>query len=234
MRNYRSKDIFWGLLFIIAAVCIIINQIIPIGINVIDLVVVVVLGSIILKSISRLNFYGIFIPLGYLAKMFSDEMDLQFFPFWTVMIIAVLLSIGFSMIFKNSRQKNFHYERSGNYYNKGVVEEDGNSVNCTVSFGDATKYINSQKLEKAYLKCNFGALKVYFDQAVIPSGNAIIYLDNSFGETQLFIPKTWNVVNELNVFLGDIKELNFNNSVGMPKVIISGNVNFGDVKIIYI
>ena len=39
------------------------------------------------------------------------------------------------------------------------------------------------------------SLSVYFDNAIIQSGSAKIKVDNSFGETNLYIPKEWKTEN---------------------------------------
>jgi predicted membrane protein len=107
-------------------------------------------------------------------------------------------------------------------------------VNCSTSFGECIKYVNTENLEKVNIKCSFGEVKVYFDNAKISSGKAEINLDVSFGEVVLFIPKTWNVINKTHVFFGDIKTLSRGASQDFPVVTINGNVNFGDAKIIFV
>jgi predicted membrane protein len=75
---------------------------------------------------------------------------------------------------------------------------------------------------------------VYFDNAKIQSGNAVINVDVSFGDVNLFIPRSWNVVNEVHVFLGDMKCSHNNVASDSPTVVIRGNISFGDTSIIYV
>ena len=67
-----------------------------------------------------------------------------------------------------------------NSFSSNVVnEQDGKSIDCTTSFGECIKYVNTENFERANIKCSFGDVKVYFDNAKIPSGRADIYLDVS-------------------------------------------------------
>lgn len=102
------------------------------------------------------------------------------------------------------------------------------------SFGASTKYINSDEFEFAQLECAFGGLKVYFDNAVIQKGNATVQLDVSFAGVELYIPKTWNVINQIDVTFGGVDEKNKNQSAGVPTLTLMGDVSFSGVTIIYI
>lgn len=236
MKYYRKRgDLFWGMLFIIGALVILFNQFVnPLGVGVFTIIATIVLAAVIIRSIPELSFFGIFMPLGFLAVLYSEELHIEDFTPWPALLTALLLSIGFSILFKHPKarfEKNFkHFDHSRVIEN----DKDSNVVNCVVNFGDTVKYVNSDNFELANIKCSFGAAKIYFDHAVIPSGKAIINVETNFGETQLFIPKTWNVVNEMNVFLGDFKEYNQGKGLDVPLVTIRGGVNFGDVKIFYI
>lgn len=69
---------------------------------------------------------------------------------------------------------------------------------------------------------------------MIQSGQAYININVKFGSTELFFPKTWNVINQATISLGDIKENNHNDSTGSPTIILSGQVAFGSVTITYV
>ena len=77
-------------------------------------------------------------------------------------------------------------------------------------------------------------MKVYFDNTIIQSGIAEINVTNAFGHVALFIPKTWNVENHMNVYCGAVTEKNQNESTGTPVLKIYGETTFGAVSITYI
>ena len=77
-------------------------------------------------------------------------------------------------------------------------------------------------------------MKVYFDKAVVSSGHAEIFLDISFSGVELYIPKTWNVVYDVNTTLGGIDEKNSKTASDSPVVTIKGSISLSGVEIIYI
>lgn len=230
----KRRDVFWGLLFIVAAVLIIVNQFgFFTGISMFDIVLTVILAGIIIKSIMYINFWGILFPLAFLCIIYAKQLDITSFTPWPVLLTALLFSIGLSLIFQKHCWSHhcFHHNHT---CSSTRSEENDNTVNCYANFGECIKYVNSESFERADIKCSFGTVKAYFDNAQIPSGNADINLDVSFGDCQLYIPRTWKIVNDANVFLGDINENGRTVDSASPIVTLHGNVSFGDAKIIYV
>ncbi len=64
--------------------------------------------------------------------------------------------------------------------------------------------------------------------------NAIVRIDASFSGIELYIPKTWNIDNKINVFLGAISEKNRNNQITTNTLTLVGDIKFSGVEIIYI
>ena len=228
----RKRNVFWGLLLILTAVLIIINQFgLFLGIGVFDIIMTVIMVGIIIVSIRRINFWGILFPLAIIGIIFDQELNITEFTPWPILIIAFLISLGLSLIF--DKHSSFFVKINTNHdFAKTVVnEQDSNIINCSTSFGECIKYVNTENFEKAYIKCSFGDVVIYFDNASIPSGKADIYLDVSFGDVDLYFPSSWRIANDTHVFFGDIN-IRHNSSAETPLVTIHGNVNFGDVNII--
>lgn len=73
------------------------------------------------------------------------------------------------------------------------------------------------------------------DMIKISPGHGIMNIDvQSFGSTQLFIPKEWQIIPKASVFAGAIEERNRNKSNGSPVVYLTGEVKFGSVIITYV
>ena len=100
----------------------------------------------------------------------------------------------------------------GSYKFEKIDIEDESHVGFKTSFGASIKYINTDKFEQADFNCSFGAMKVYFDNAIMSNENAIVRINASFSGIELYIPKTWNVDDKTNVFLVAIDEKNRNES----------------------
>lgn len=231
----KKKNIFWGLLFILAAVLIIINQFgfFP-EVSMFDAVATVILVGIIISSIIHLNFWGILFPLACIGILFAEELNIAEFTPWPALLTALLCSIGLSLIFKTPTYWGFHSHKDYEWKGNVVNEQDGNVINCSASFGETMKYINSENFERANISCSFGEAKIYFDNVQIPSGKAEIYIDVSFGDATLFIPKTWKIINHVHVFFGDMSNVNSNLNAETPIITIHGDIKFGDCKIIYV
>lgn len=226
---------FWGLLLIFGAVLIILNQFgLFVGVSMFDIVATVILAGIIITSIIHMNFWGILFPLAGICIIYAEQWHITDFTPWPALLTAFLFSIGLSLIFHRPKVWFCHSNHDNSFGSSIINEQDTNVVNCSTSFGECIKYVNTPNFERANIKCSFGDVKVYFDNAQIPSGKADIYLDVSFGDAILFIPDNWKIINETHVFLGDIKEIKRNFDATSPVVTVHGNISFGDAKIIYI
>ncbi len=81
---------------------------------------------------------------------------------------------------------------------------------------------------------NFGSMSVYFDNAMIQEETASAVVECNFGEIQLFIPKEWQVINELQQNLGGIQERGRCEGTGHCRLILKGEANFGEIVVHYI
>lgn len=231
----KKRNVFWGMLFIIAAILIILNQFgFFAGISIFKIVVSVFMVGIIIVSIRSISFWGILFPLAVILIMFDEQLNITNFTPWPILLTAFLISLGLSLVFNRHSMFVFSINGKESFGSNIVNEQDGSVVNCSTTFGECIKYVNTENFERANIKCSFGDVKVYFDNAKIPSGKADIYLDVNFGDVNLYIPSTWNVVNEVHAFFGDMDARNNSATADSPIVTIHGNINFGDTSIIFV
>ena len=240
MKN-KHNNWFWGIFFIIASAAIIVNQL---GyftqINLLSLILTILLIPIILKSIIHVNFAGILFPIAILAILFAEPLHITNLVPWPILLTALLGSIGLSLLFKKSwphrvinghfDNHNFHHE----HFEQVVNNPDDSNVDFKVSFGSGVKYVNSESLKRVNLSCSFGALKVFFENSKISTDGAEIYLDASFSGIELYIPKTWNIINNANVSLAGVEEKNHRQEPTGPQIILKGNISFSGVEIVYV
>ena len=126
---------------------------------------------------------------------------------------------------------------TGDNTNSTSSSSDNESeIYAKASFGSTIKYVNSKSFKRALLNCNFGSMKVYFDNAEIIGGEATIAIDGSFCGIELFIPSNWVVIDEIDHVLSGMDEKNprRGNSSNGPIVRITGNIKFSGIEIIYI
>ena len=90
----KIKDLFWGLLFIAAAVLVIFGKLgFFTEIGVFEIVATIALVAIMIKSIARLNFWGILIPAALLCTVNADELGMTDLTPGPVLLAAILASI---------------------------------------------------------------------------------------------------------------------------------------------
>lgn len=235
----KKGNVFWGLLLVLACVLIVVNQLgLFIGIGIFEIVATIILIGMIVKSVVRISFPGILFPAALLCIIYADELNITELTPWPVLLVAILGSVGLNMIFKNGTCGPWVHGPHGVHhkeqFSEVINQPDGNVVNCTASFASSMKYINTDNLERANLKSSFGAMKVYFDNAIVSPNGATIYLDVSFSGMELYIPKNWNLVNKVNSSFGSVEEKNRRMESNSPVVVLEGNVSFGGVEIIYV
>lgn len=231
----RSKNrIFWGVVFILSAVFLVVSKLGYLeNFSVISIVCSVFLGAIILKSIYPPRFAGILFPLAFLAIIYDKQLDIESLTPWTVLMVALLGSVGLTMLFHNKKWNRRYY--CGDDKEFVVVDvEDNSNVRHRTSFGSSAKYINSDDFKQADLECSFGAMKVYFDKAKVKGTKAVIRVNVSFSGVELYIPKEWAIDNQIRVSLGAVEEKNKNQPIGDVTVVLVGEVSFGAIEIIYV
>lgn len=242
-----SERIFWGLVFVGAAVFLILNQMgfITGTMGFGTIAMGIFCAAILVSSISNRSFGGIFFALGLAWLAFGEMLGLPDVGWKMVLLIGVLLTLGFHILFPNKSHKQHghrNHDKWEAYENEEAIgehqkvsnEEKDGHVSFSNQFGATAKYINSQDLKGARLKNSFGEMKVYFDNAVIVNSPITIQVENSFGELQLFVPNSWNVQHDVNVFAGGFTENNKSAGNDEPTVRIVGSVNFGEITVTYV
>lgn len=233
LRNNSGK-ILWGLFFILAAVYIVVSKLwlMP-EVSVLSVLLTVFFVWLFLQGIRKINFWEILFSIAFICILYDDQLGITAITPWTVLGAALLGSIGLSLIFK----------KKGNHKSFITINSDsdsdeesysGEEINIENNFGTAIKYVNSDNFCKAKVENNFGALTVYFDNAVIQSGKAKITVENSFGETNLYIPKEWKTENAIGQSFGNVKTYGTCEGTSSNTLKLKGEASFGEIGIHFI
>lgn len=233
----KSSKIFWGIFFILAAVYVIVSKfgILP-DVGVFSVLITVFLLWVFVEGIRHVNFYEILLSVACICIVYDEPLGITELTPWTVLGAALLGSIGLSLLFQGKKK----YKKSGyagGASGAGVSSSEqctGQNIRCENNFGSAIRYINSDDFRNAQVENNFGSLSVYFDNAIVQEGSAVINIENNFGETNLYIPKEWKLQNNLERSFGSINE--HGNSIGTSNTVlfINGSANFGVINLHYI
>lgn len=245
---YRtSSRWFWGLFFVIGAVLLGASQMgwIDYHFGVWQVIATVFLGGIFLRSLLWLAFPGIFFSAAFLAMIYAKPLGIVTLVPWTVLGIALLLTIGFSIIFGplrwkkygndwshhgNSYQHNWHHQR-GRVHSGSDTDE---IVNIESKFGTNIRYVRSTNLKQINIQNTMGETKVYLDQVVVNDSNEVlINVDVSLGGIELYVPSDWKVDDETNLVMGTVEKDGPRGSESVVRAVIRGQIKMGGVKVIY-
>lgn len=73
------------------------------------------------------------------------------------------------------------------------------------TFSSETKYINDKKIENFKLRVLLSESKLYFDNADLKYDNASFDIVVKLASVVLYVPKNWEIVNELEVTMGALE-----------------------------
>jgi len=227
----KFNKIFWGLFFLVAGAFVIFNQLgYYTNFELLPLILTIFIIAILIKSIYPVKFFGILFSLAALVILYDKPLGLESITPWPVLLTALLGSIGLSIIFG----KHYGSKNCDKHYEKVINDKDEDTVYVDVKFGSSIKYVNTDTFKEANLNCSFGSLAIYFNDAKIKGDSATINLDASFSGVELYIPKEWKVINNVDSNLAGVEEKNNSNSVTTKTLTINGRVSFAGVEIIYI
>ncbi|MDR2578339.1 MAG: hypothetical protein LBC70_05955 [Chitinispirillales bacterium] len=244
MKHGFSK-LIWGTFLLLAAVFIVVNQINGFANFGIGSIIVAILSlAFIVQCVARLHFASLPIPFAVLYIIFRSSIGLPEIKIWALILAALFASAGLGVLLPRRRggwrveYVSHHSGKSKKNRSKVHVESgdsDSNSnPSVSVNFGAVSRRLRSDSLEGAQLYCNFGALEIFLDQAKLRNNEAEINMNCSFGAIQLFVPKHWRVVDQLNCTLGGVDiDKNLTIAVGqnVPRLMLAGSVSLGGVEV---
>lgn len=223
------KRIFNGILFILGAGFVIMNQMnYLVDFTLWESILIVLSSIIVLNCVFVKRSFFILIPLSLLAIIFKEPLGIAAISSWGIIVSAILLAIGLAIIFK---KETFSCNYKGKDFKKETRDE--NNIDINVSMGSSVQYIQSEDLESVNISCKFAELNVFFDEANIKNKEVTVNLNITLAGVELYIPKDWEVVNNVSSNLAEMSEGN-RTGKKTKKIILTGYVSLGGLKIIYI
>ncbi len=240
----QSDRIFWGGIFIIAAIVLVLGRL-----NIFDIfhfslfrngflsfiLVAFLIKCIISRSITGAVFSAAFLVI--INRNLLWFIGLEDLSLWTILLAATLVCIGLNIIFPEKFQKQVHQEQTSYEYTKQTYEEAKSTTadtNFSTTFGSAVKYVNTGDFRGSDLEAVFGTLKVYYDQAKIQGGEPVIKVSAVFGTITIFVPRDWYVVSETSAVFASVVERGMRDPISSKTVHLQGETVFGKVEIVYI
>lgn len=239
----KGKNVFWGLLFLLGAIAVLAGRMgVFEGIGFWSVLVSIGLAGVLIDGIIKRSWGMILFSLAFLAIVNGNVLGIEKLVPGPVLGAALLGTIGLSMLFPMKHRHGNHLYRLNGYKQTGeeeyqeTVDSDGaEQVNCDVSFKSAAKYIQCTQLKKARLESSFGNLAVYFDNAMLRNHEAVVELEVSFGNMELYIPAGWQVICNVSTSFGHVEEQGQRGMRNGEDVLtIQGDVSFGTLEIHHI
>lgn len=143
------SNIFWGVLIIGAAVLWIVSELGYLsGVGTGQILFSILWGAWIIKGLISKSSFSVFMGLAFLSIVWDKELGIEAITPWPVIGAALLLTIGFSLIFKGAGRRK--WQCSNTKYGTSQAQQshaDGDHVYHMNKFSGAEKYIDSQNLK---------------------------------------------------------------------------------------
>lgn len=230
----KKKDISLALILILIGVYLIVSRldIMP-RIPVFTILFTVLFVYWAFRGFMRRHFFEGVVSLAIVGCINDDLLGIEAITPWTLMAAAVLIGIALDMIF---RKKNDGYCSNTRYGCTGHVENgvDGECVRIENTFGEVSKYVNSDCFREAKIDNSFGTCNVFFNNTILASNTATIRADNSFGSTNIYLPSTWHVnVSQDTAFAGIKFSGRGSDSPDAPCIDLKLDCSFGEICVIF-
>ncbi|KRL91241.1 LiaF transmembrane domain-containing protein [Lactobacillus kalixensis] len=243
--------IVWGVGFIAAAIFLVVDQLnlLPVAIGFWSIFWTVIFTASLITSLFNKNLYGSIFSIAFLLIVYVKPLHIEVLSPWTILLVALLASIGLSLVFRKSFKptviingervnanwsdlKNDHSFKADNVLNDTSFGVNSDNVVISEKMSDASRYVHSQNLKTITINSTMGDIDVYLDDARAAGDEVIVNINSSMSDIALYIPKDWQVVNNLQGGFGDV-EIDYSKADG-PKLILQGKQNMGDLGVHHI
>lgn len=233
----KNKSTAWGIVLIVIAIYYLLSKLgyIPEELSTFKIILTIVFLFTAAQGIMEHSFTEFLLSLALIASVHAKLLHITEITPFPLAVTALLIGIGLDLIFKKSR-KNQNTAKIHREFKNAHIENimDGDEIRVKNHFGVLSKYVNSNRFQRAEINSCFGSCNVYFNNAILGTGNAEIIATNSFGELNLYFPNTWRVNVKEHTAFGDIKFRGIGSSdKDAPCVFINADCSFGQITICF-
>lgn len=231
----KGGKIFWGVLFLLGAAAFIVSRLgLFEGISFWSILLSIGLLAILINSLAKRSFEGILFSLAFLVIVNDELLHLEAITPWPVLGAALLGTIGLNLLFPGFRKRKSYKLIAGGEHGMGDTVSDGRAY-YENAFGSTVKYIVGE-ISQVHLDNAFGAMEVYFSDAILKEHRANVNIDSAFGKVTLYVPNGWNVVNNNmeQAFCGvhsNCQSIQEDGAQEVNTLYVSGELAFGAMEI---
>ncbi|NLP48287.1 MAG: hypothetical protein GX345_05010, partial [Clostridiales bacterium] len=178
----RFNKIFWGIFLLVSAGVIIASQVTSFAtVSAISILITIFLAAIMITSIVRLEYFGIFVPMAFLYMIYYEPFDLPPIKAWILLVASVFVATGFSLIFKKKRKISSYTMPGG--HRMGTVSDstEDDNPNVKVSMNSYSKFLRANNYNRGTFNVSFGNLELYFDNVNLAPYGAEANINCNFG-----------------------------------------------------
>ena len=145
---------------------------------------------------------------------------------WVILVAAILIDLAIILLFKKNRVNVTSDHASET--NAGIT--GGNNFSST--FSNRVYYLDATK-QKHFVSSTFGNMTVFFKNTDVdaPGTDISLFVENKFGQTDITVPSTWNVVSNIEYSFGEVVNSCTEPTFPGKTLNIAGNCRFGNVTI---
>lgn len=236
----KNKEIVLGIAIIIAATAALCFGFGVFGdfpmISVGQIVFLIIAVYVLVKGLMNRSIMSATVAAGYIGFTIASEVYHIEMNWALAAMITVAFALGFEKIFgkpsytKWKRTVEVHGDEE--YFYQYGSSDQQEKIN--VSFTEDSRYINDNNLQQVDVKVSFGEVRVFLNQSEIQEDFAVLNLKVDFGACTVFVPKTWQIENNLKGVFGGVEIQGLPQSDATKVLKIQGNFSFAGVEIIYI
>lgn len=247
----KLNRVFIGLGLLVAAAFLVVDQLhlLPIKIGIWTIFLTIIFGSCLITSLIDRSLYGVIFSLTFLLIVFAKPLHIQALSPWTILLVAVLISVGISLIFKRSFKptvvingrkidaswsdlKNPEKFKAGHVMSQSNFGVEGENIVISEKMSDASRYIHSQDLKTITINSKLADIDVYLDDAKAAGEEVIVNINSSMSDINFYLPSDWRIENRLQQSFGDL-EIDYQDASGST-LVLQGASNICDITIKHI
>lgn len=243
----KWSRIFWGVGLIAAAMFLVIDQLhlLPFTIGFWAIFWTVVFVASLITSVINKNLYGAIFSIAFLVIVYAKPLHIAALSPWTILLVAILVSAGISLIFRNGfkptiiingKKVNVNWSDliNKNFKADNVITDnsfgvDSDNVVISGKMTEASRYIHSQNLKTVTIDSLMGDVSVYLDDTKAAGDEVIMNINTSMCDVDVYIPSDWQVENNMQNSLSDV-DIDHSKGTG-TKLILQGRNTMGDLTV---
>ena len=238
----KTWKLFWGFGLILAAVALVLDAFgifTPFLDQFGGVSILAIIGGFLLLcfAVSQLisgNIGNIFLPLALIFMIFEKNIAYYYgigdangniINNWLLFLVAVMLGIGFSILFSGVRRR--RRRRVGKH--KWDFKDYDGTVRVKGNIGSSVKYIDCDGFKYEEIENDLGACTVFFENVEKYESGGVLSVDNNLGSVVITVPREWNVVVKIDNNLGSVTAPKPNTHG--PVLTVTGENNLGSITI---